>query len=134
MPVVRIIDLAQAMIEELAPRYGRRVAEIEIREIGTKPGEKLYEELMSDEETRRAVELEKYFSVLPAFRGIYHEIPYDYEGLISREVDNPYMSANETVLSVDEIKAFLEINTLLGKPDEPTAQRYWPGDKEEQPE
>ena len=74
MPVVRIIDLAEVMINELAPEYGYKPEEIEIKEIGVKPGEKLYEELMSHEETRRAVELDHYFSVLPAFMGLYKDI------------------------------------------------------------
>lgn len=131
MPVMRIADLAQAMVELLAPLHSKRPEDIEIIGIGTKPGEKLYEELMSDEETRRALELQSYFSVLPAFRGIYHDIAYDYEGIISREVDNPYMSANEKALSVSEIKKFLKDKNLLALPEEATTQRYWPGDKEE---
>ncbi len=131
MPVVRIEDLARAMIEELAPHYGKSAQDIEVVEIGVKPGEKLYEELMSTEETRRTVELENYFSVMPAFRGIYHEIDYDYEDMLSDNVTNPYVSELEETLSVDQIKTFLNENKLLNKPEEATAQRYWPGDKEE---
>lgn len=130
MPVVRIADLAVAMIEELAPRYGFNANSIEIIEIGSKPGEKLYEELMSDEETRRAVELEHYFSVLPAFRGIYHTIPYNYMNIITNKVTNPYISANEKTLSILEIKRLLSDKKLLHPPTEATSQRYWPGDKE----
>lgn len=130
MPVVRIHDLALAMIEELAPTYGFAAEDIEIDIIGTKPGEKLYEELMSPEETRRAMELADYFSVLPAFRGIYHDIAYDYEGVVSESVSNAYVSAEEQVLTVDEIRDFLKTNDLLGLPFENVSKRYWPGDKE----
>lgn len=131
MPVIRIEDLATAMIQELAPRYGHRVEDIEVVEIGTKPGEKLYEELMSSEETRRAVELHDYFSVLPAFRGIYHDIDYDYGEVVSNEVANAYVSSEEPPLSVDELKRFLETNRLLQRPKTGIDHRYWPGDKEE---
>jgi FlaA1/EpsC-like NDP-sugar epimerase len=131
MPVIRIQDLATAMAQELASRYGYESSTIKTKIIGTKPGEKLYEELMSDEETRRSVELSRYFVVLPAFRGIYHDINYSYQDLISDEVSNPYVSAREPALSVEEIRELLVNNQLLGEPDEPTAQRYWPGDKEE---
>ena len=131
MPVVRIADLARVMIDELAPRYGHAPEAIEITEIGTKPGEKLYEELMSGEETRRSVELPEYFAVLPAFRGIYHDIDYNYESLVSSMVDNPYVSADEPPLAPTALCAFLQQNGLLGEPAEATAQRYWPGDKEE---
>jgi FlaA1/EpsC-like NDP-sugar epimerase len=131
MPVVRIADLARAMTEELAPKYGFDAGKIETKIIGTKPGEKLYEELMSSEETRRAVELDKYFAVLPAFRGIYQDIAYDYPGASSEPVNNPYVSADRRPLSVAEIRTFLRQNGLLAKPAEKTKTRYWPGDKEE---
>lgn len=132
MPVIRIEDLAIAMIEELAPRYRYEPREVEMVVIGTKPGEKHYEELMSSEETRRAVELERYFAVFPAFRGIYHDIQYDYPGLVSETVVNPYVSEKETVCPVAEIRKILHENNLLGEPPERTVRRYWPGDKEEQ--
>lgn len=131
MPVVRISDLAAVMIEELAPVYGYQPEDIEIVEIGVKPGEKIYEELMSLEETRRAVELGHYFSVLPAFRGLYHDIGYDYSNLVSEEVNDPYVSASQTPLDQKKLKEFLLSNRLLdpnnvakNHPD----QRYWPGD------
>ncbi len=132
MPVIRIIDLAEVMIEELAPRYGMNPNEIEIIEIGTKPGEKLYEELMSEEETGRALELERYFAVLPAFRGIYRDINYEYENQIRDSVDNPYISKYISTLSKEELRAYLKENQLLEISDKiftHPQQRYWPGDK-----
>ena len=130
MPIIRIEDLAGAMIKELAPRYGYKPEDIKITSIGSKPGEKLYEELMSDEETRRAVELEDYFSVLPAFRGIYRKISYEYETDTGNKVENPYVSANEQALNLEEVRAFLKDKKLLDTPNEDSSQRYWPGDKE----
>ena len=132
MPVIRIQDLANAMINILAPHYGHETDKLRIREIGTKPGEKLYEELMSDEEMRRSVELARYFAVLPAFRGIYQEIAYDYDDVIADRVSNPYVSSREASLSGDEIVEFLRRNHLFDKPAESNVSRYWPGDKEEQ--
>lgn len=113
MPTVRIADLATAMIEELAPRYDRTAEQIELVEIGVKPGEKLYEELMNDEETRRTVELEDYFSVLPAFRGVSFDIDYNYPNTVSPTVDKPYVSEKEVPLTVEQIKHFLRVNNLL---------------------
>ena len=126
MPVMKIEDLAIAMIEELSPN------EIEVTEIGSKPGEKLYEELMSDEETRRTIELDKFFSVLPAFRGIYSDIDYNYSAIVSKLVEDPYVSEQQTSLTVEEVKDFLRNNKLLldANVNEQNA-RYWPGDKEE---
>lgn len=131
MPVVRIIDLAKAMIDVLVPRYGFKPEDIAIKEIGTKPGEKLYEELMSHEEMRRAFELEQYFSVIPAFRGIYHDIDYVYPSMVSELVDNPYISSKQEPLSIQDIKSFFNKTGLMEMSIESNEQRYWPGDKEE---
>jgi FlaA1/EpsC-like NDP-sugar epimerase len=113
MPVLRIADLAKAMIEEIAPMYGFSPEQIGIKMIGAKPGEKLYEELMSQEEIRRAIELKDYFSVLPAFRGVYHDIAYDYPDVVTEEVTKPYISAEEASMTVPEVKKFLHENGLL---------------------
>ncbi len=113
MPVIRIEDLAEVMVRELAPRYGHDPEEIEIKVIGAKPGEKLYEELMSAEEMRRTVELQSYFSVLPAFTALYQDIEYEYPDVVSREVRNPYNSSNEPVLSQEAIRDFLLSNGLM---------------------
>lgn len=50
MPAVNVIDLAEVMIEELAPKYGYDSKEIEIKIIGKRSGEKMYEELITEEE------------------------------------------------------------------------------------
>ena len=114
MPTVRIADLAAAMIEELAPRYGKTPDQIAVTEIGVKPGEKLYEELMNHEETRRTIELESYFSVLPAFRGVVFDVDYSYPNTVCCEVSKPYVSNEEVPLTKDQIKVFLRDNNLLG--------------------
>ena len=134
MPVIRIRDLARVMIEELAPRFGHRPDDVEIKVIGAKPGEKLYEELMSGEETRRSLELRDYFAVLPAFRGIYRQIDYDYPGVVSRSVTDPYVSANIPPMGRDELRKFLREHNLLdvGLGQDHPGRRYWPGEREEE--
>lgn len=128
MPVIRIKDLAEIMIEELAPVYGYNSEDIDIKTIGTKPGEKLYEELMSQEETRRTLELKKYFAVKPAFESLYNKPDYVYDDIVSETVSNPYNSANESPLTKKELGDFLLTNKLLEEcvdtshPD----KRYWP--------
>ena len=113
MPVIRIEDLAKVMIEELAPYYGKNPQDIAIEIIGAKPGEKMYEELMSQEETRRAIELERYFAIYPAFPGIFRDIAYQYPDTVATEVSDPYHSANREALSPAQIKTFLSDNNLL---------------------
>ena len=113
MPAMRIEDLAFTMIEELAPRYNLDPEKIEVIEIGVKPGEKLYEELMNSEETRRTVELKKYFCVMPALRGEAHQVTCGYPNIVRTAVIEPYVSHMEKPLTKDEIKAFLKCNGLL---------------------
>ena len=115
MPIVRIADLARVMIDELAPHYGHNAEDIAIEVIGSKPGEKLYEELLSDEETRRTVELERYFSVLPAFQNVYSDAVYDYPGMGTVGVDGAYNSDALDAMSVSELRNFLLDNQLLSK-------------------
>ena len=113
MPAIRIKDLAEVMVEELAPTYGHRAADIEIQIIGHQPGEKLYEELLNMEETRRSWELARYFVVLPAFREIYRDIAFEYPDITSKEVIGAYHSGTETPLSKTQLVAFLKKNGLL---------------------
>lgn len=131
MPVVRISDLAEVLIEELAPRFGFAPSDIRIETIGTKPGEKLYEELMSSEETRRARELEDYFVIIPAFTGFYDFANVNYPGQKPNAVTNPYDSSIESPLSKEEVSAFLKENRMLDAVIDDSGVRYWPGDKEE---
>jgi FlaA1/EpsC-like NDP-sugar epimerase len=129
MPVIRIQDLAEVMIAELGPIYGHKAGIIDIEVIGFKAGEKLYEELMSQEETRRTWELPDYFVVLPAFKSLYKNISYVYPDIISKDVHKPYHAGNEQPLAQDELKNFLYENGLLeGDVSEPfiPAERYWP--------
>ncbi len=121
MPVVSILDLAEVMIQELAPLYNHRPDAVQIENIGVKPGEKMYEELMNLEETRRAWELTHYFVVLPAFTSLYRFIDYEYSDVVSRTVTNPYHSGNETKLSKAQLAEFLRENNLL---------EDYPGDKQ----
>lgn len=130
MPVIRIPDLAEVMVQVLAPTYGHSISSIETVEIGAKPGEKIYEELMNEEESRRSVELPSYFSVLPAFKGLYNSIDYNYENISSIKVDKPYISRDEEPLSQKEIFQLLTENNLLQhSTDKNIDRRYWPGDK-----
>lgn len=115
MPVVRIIDLAEAMIDLLAPIYGYHPGDIPIEFIGVKPGEKLYEELMSEEETTRAVELEDMFSVLPTLIDRKQIGSYRYPGFVSSEVKNPYISKNEKFMTKEEIVNYLCNHSVLGE-------------------
>lgn len=113
MPVIRIADLATVMIELLASRYGRHKKDIEIRTIGIKSGEKLYEELMNDEEVRRTIELKKFYSILPAFKNVYHCIDFNYDSAVESKVESPYNSAVESPMTRAALADYLVLHHLL---------------------
>lgn len=113
MPVIQIADLARVMIDELAPQFGHNAEKMGLTEIGSKPGEKLYEELMSDEETRRTVELTEMFAVMPAFRSVYEDIAYDYADIVNSNVTDPYVSSPENSMTLDALRDYCLDHDLL---------------------
>ena len=113
MKAVRIIDLIKAVIELVSPKFGYTAEEIKIEIIGSKPGEKLYEELMNEEETSRSIELEDMFVIVPAFRPIYNKNEYVYENIVRKSIDRPYISKNEKFLTIEQIKRYLEKERVI---------------------
>jgi FlaA1/EpsC-like NDP-sugar epimerase len=124
MPIMRITDLARAMIDLLAPQVGRDPDEISLRYIGAAPGEKLYEELMTQEESSRAKELPTMFAILPALRAFYRTIDYHYPvELPGGESQSPYISSMHEPMTVTEIKEVLTSRGVLENLITPKA--YW---------
>ena len=122
MPVVRIDDLAQVMVEELAPRYGYDPDEILTEIIGTRPGEKLYEDLINGEETRRTVDLPNYYSILPALSTARPGVDYTYGGTASPlGIARSYTSDDETAMTREELRHYMRSHDLLFDEDAGTA-------------
>ena len=99
MPVIRISDLAEVMIEELAKKYGYNVDEIAIKIIGNKQGEKMYEELMTEEESARSLETEEMFIVLPAIEEELYNIELSLYPKVQRSELLSYRSEKMELLS-----------------------------------
>jgi FlaA1/EpsC-like NDP-sugar epimerase len=124
MPVMRIPDLARAMIDLLGPEYGFGSEQIPIRFVGVRAGEKLYEELLTVEEMGRALETERMFVILPSLQSFYGKIKYSYNGQLERtSLQRQYISALEPPMTVEDIKHFLLVNHILGN--------LLPGDQKE---
>jgi FlaA1/EpsC-like NDP-sugar epimerase len=129
MPAIRIADLARVMIDRLAPAFGHEPAGIRVDIIGAKPGEKMYEELMTEQETPNSLELPNHFVVLPALRGLYRFIPYDYPEVMAQSLNRAYVSANLEPLGLGEIGSLLDDSGLLDPAaagDEGFHTRHWP--------
>ena len=85
MPVVRIRDLAEVLIEEYAPRCGRDPETITINVRGKNPGEKLDEELMTDEERSRCRVVDEYGVIISERRARNYTFPERVEGFTTQE-------------------------------------------------
>jgi UDP-N-acetylglucosamine 4,6-dehydratase len=94
IPSMKVVDLAQT----IAP-------ECEIKTIGIRPGEKLHEVMVPEDDARNTLEYEKYFAILPANSDGYR---YEYmkkNGGKPCAEDFRYSSDNNTQwLSVKEMK------------------------------
>jgi len=112
MPVIRIRDLATAMIHELAPRDGRSPEDIAVDVMGARPGEKMYEELLNEEEKRRTLELDRFFVVRPAI-GSRDDLPDAYGPVLAESIEVAYNSAQVDPMSVDALRTYLRAHGLL---------------------
>lgn len=112
MRALKIGDLAQVMIELLAPSYGRDPGDISIKIIGAKPGEKLYEELLTEEESGRALHVGNFYVVLPAFRDMYG-VDYAYAESSPHRHGEIYRSSEQPLMSRHEISQWLQASGLI---------------------
>jgi FlaA1/EpsC-like NDP-sugar epimerase len=74
MPRIRIFDLAEVMIDMYAPIYGVEKSKIGITYMGKREGEKMDEELITEEEAFQALETENMFVINNKFKSRRQEI------------------------------------------------------------
>jgi FlaA1/EpsC-like NDP-sugar epimerase len=116
MPVVRILDLAEVMIDELAEAYDRDAKAVGISFVGALPGEKLHEELMSEQEAAAAIETATSFVLVPG-QTVTTELALSYGGALGAVNTVAYGSGEETPLTKHEIRACLyEMGVLVAEP------------------
>ena len=94
MPALNIVDLAEVMIDYLGPQYGFNSDEIEIEFIGKRFGEKMYEELMTDDERQYVID-----------KGEIFILNSDYP--VKKDQIFDYNSHSAVKLSKEEIKSIL---------------------------
>jgi len=105
MPVATLADLVSATIEVVAERTGRDPASIGTTSISPRPGEKPYEELMTEEESTRARYIGEMYAVLPAIEA--------HPEVLAAYADTPhspigaYRSDSPPPMSASEVRAIL---------------------------
>lgn len=112
MPAIRIEDLADAMIEALAPRYDYDPSQIDTKTIGRRPGETLHEHIMTERETQRAIENDQFYAIPPDKNGY-----VDYDGLEGFESADDIVRSSEYAepLSKDQIIDLITFGAELGE-------------------
>lgn len=106
MPVIKIVDLAKAMIEIYAPQFGLNVEEFKFEFIGRKKGERYHEKLLSEDESHYAFETDEMFIIPPVIG--YEETP-DFSSIpnIRQCQHGIYSTEGKPLLSVEEIKSLI---------------------------
>jgi len=107
MPAIRIMDLARVMIQDLASSYGHRPQDLRIKIVGKRDGEKLYEELMSDDEAERAWESDDMFMILPRILSYDEPFKYPVDPLFRKTRVREFSSHNTRILTPEEIREIL---------------------------
>lgn len=95
-PSARVSDIAFALIEERP---------IEVRVTGIRPGEKVHEVLISEEEVNRTLRREEWYGIAPL-------LPEIAEPPVSPALEEEYSSANR-LLSREETRDLLESHGLM---------------------
>jgi FlaA1/EpsC-like NDP-sugar epimerase len=113
MPSMGIADMTRVLIKLVAPVYGKKPEDIQIKVTGARPGEKMWEELSTDEESRRILEGPKYLCVLPSANDIPADIEQQYVALGLKRASCIYNSEHEPKMSDDEIGKFLMLDGVL---------------------
>lgn len=101
MKAVKIRDLAEACREFFAKFYNKELEAIKTVEIGSNPGEKMYEELMTSYEATNVVETEHFYIINPHCERMKHETESSLHSVKS------YSSNTVPLLSKEEIISFL---------------------------
>jgi len=113
MPVLKITDLAKVMIKALAPLSNRQSDDVELKITSPRPGEKLWEELSTDEEASRLQEGDDFLVGTPSGHTPEQRQKYKYSEMATFESDRVYHSDRESLMNEGEILAMLKEPDVL---------------------
>ena len=110
MPSVRIADLAKVLVDHYSEKLS--LPDIDVQYIGQRPGEKMYEELITEEEIRRTTDEGDFYVIRPAFDKVFSCFHEGHAKMTTQAASaqigiNDYRSDHVTQMSADEIHDFL---------------------------
>lgn len=108
MPTFDVGTLAETMIDAYSPVVGRSPDDIEIDIIGPRPGERMHEKLISEDELQNTVEQSDMYIIYP-------EINLDnvHQRGETISLASEYTSANEEPMSTEELLEMIERADVL---------------------
>jgi FlaA1/EpsC-like NDP-sugar epimerase len=110
MPVIRLRELAETVIEEYTDVLGIPTHSVNVKHIGLRPGEKMFEELMTEAEAEHAIELPDMFVIPNVFLNKSTDYP---DG--KRAAIRSYSSHTVPPIAKDEVRSIITRNGLLGR-------------------
>ncbi|MBN2458170.1 SDR family NAD(P)-dependent oxidoreductase [Candidatus Woesearchaeota archaeon] len=111
MNAINIKDLAEVLVEELAPRFKKNPKDYIYNTIGVRPGEKMHESLMVDEEVRYMTEKEDMFILRNSLLAHYSSK----NGRVAAkwEEGQEYNSENAPLLNKEQIRKTLKEDGII---------------------
>lgn len=115
MPTFDVGTLAETMIDAYSPVAGRSPDDIEIEIIGPRPGERMHEKLISEDELQNTVEQSDMYIIYPEIK-----LDNGHQRGETISLTSEYTSANEKPMSKKELLGMIERADILPQrqPDE----------------
>jgi len=112
MPSVMVVDFIEEIVKINANKFGCKPSDVKIETSGVGPGEKIHEELMSEEETKnsRALELEDFYVLLPDLSELKRPLLKHYvEKMDAKKARvKPYTSRDAERLSREDMRKLIQ--------------------------
>lgn len=104
MPIIKLQDLAEVVVEETCKKLFIPIEEVSIKNIGLRAGERMFEELMTKEESEFAYDLGNVYAVIPPTYA--EEVSKYYYNKKSADISS-YNSSSMSAISKEEVRTML---------------------------